>query len=658
MINARAILVIIFVFFFFFALVIKLFDIQILKSEELKYFAQRQQTKLEKIPAERGMIYDRNNVLLVYNRNDVSFYADLRMLNQQEKEMIAGRFSEVFGNSKTYYMNLLAGSGKTICIEKKASGEKAQILKNFNVDGLFYQEDPTRVYHYENLASHIIGFVDKEYAGINGIEKSFEEDLHGQDGTRLVERNAIGQMLTVEEDATNPATPGNNIILTIDKVYQNILEEELRAGVKQYEASSATGIIMNPNTGEILALSNVNDFDPNKYWEADDDSRRNKALTDTYEPGSTFKSITLAALFDQNLCNEDDLVFAENGKYKFKNVYIRDTHKHEWLTVKGVMEQSSNIGISKLVQKIDDESFYKYLRGFGFGNFTSIDLPGEAKGTLKKPNQWTPITKSFMSFGYELSVTPLQMITAYSAIINGGILYQPQIIKSKTSGGKVVFENEPKQIRSVISPETSERMRKILYSIVEEGTGKNAKLDFISIGGKTGTSQKLIDGKYSSSQHNSSFIGFFPIDNPRLICLVLLNSPKIGKYGGLAAAPIFKNVASRIVLSYPDRYLTPGSIKNKIDQQFAVKQSNRIQIVSNVVQTSVPKITDRSRMPDLINSSVRDALKILNELGIDYKVKGSGRIVSQSILPGEKINKGASCFLVCEEIAVTGATIY
>src|SRR5690606_8357506 len=313
MINARAILVIIFVFFFFFALVIKLFDIQILKSEELKYFAQRQQTKLEKIPAERGMIYDRNNVLLVYNRNDVSFYADLRMLNQQEKEMIAGRFSEVFGNSKTHYMNLLAGSGKTICIEKKASGEKAQILKNFNVDGLFYQEHPTRVYHYENLASHIIGFVDKEYAGINGIEKSFEEDLHGQDGTRLVERNAIGQMLTVEEDATNPATPGNNIILTIDKVYQNILEEELRAGVKQYEASSATGIIMNPNTGEILALSNVNDFDPNKYWEADDDSRRNKALTDTYEPGSTFKSITLAALFDQNLCNEDDLVFAENG---------------------------------------------------------------------------------------------------------------------------------------------------------------------------------------------------------------------------------------------------------------------------------------------------------------------------------------------------------
>jgi len=658
MINARAILVIIFVFFFFFALVIKLFDIQILKSEELKYFAQRQQTKLEKIPAERGMIYDRNNVLLVYNRNDVSFYADLRMLNQQEKEMIAGRFSEVFGNSKTHYMNLLAGSGKTICIEKKASGEKAQILKNFNVDGLFYQEDPTRVYHYENLASHIIGFVDKEYAGINGIEKSFEEDLHGQDGTRLVERNAIGQMLTVEEDATNPATPGNNIILTIDKVYQNILEEELRAGVKQYEASSATGIIMNPNTGEILALSNVNDFDPNKYWEADDDSRRNKALTDTYEPGSTFKSITLAALFDQNLCNEDDLVFAENGKYKFKNVYIRDTHKHEWLTVKGVMEQSSNIGISKLVQKIDDESFYKYLRGFGFGNFTSIDLPGEAKGTLKKPNQWTPITKSFMSFGYELSVTPLQMITAYSAIINGGILYQPQIIKSKTSGGKVVFENEPKQIRSVISPETSERMRKILYSIVEEGTGKNAKLDFISIGGKTGTSQKLIDGKYSSSQHNSSFIGFFPIDNPRLICLVLLNSPKIGKYGGLAAAPIFKNVASRIVLSYPDRYLTPGSIKNKIDQQFAVKQNNRIQTVSNVVQTSVPKITDRSRMPDLINSSVRDALKILNELGIDYKVKGSGRIISQSILPGEKINKGAFCFLVCEEIAVTGATIY
>ncbi|MFO7447998.1 MAG: penicillin-binding transpeptidase domain-containing protein [Ignavibacteriaceae bacterium] len=661
--NSRAIIVVIMVSLFFGVLVVKLFDIQILKSEELKYYAQRQQMNTEKIKAERGLIYDRNNVLMVYNRNDVSFFLDLRMVSAKEKKEIAAKFSSVFGKSSKHYLDLMSASGKTICIEKKAPGEKAILLRNYKANGLFWREDATRIYHYEKLASHVLGFVDNEYNGINGIEKSFQNELKGLDGTMLVEKNAVGDMLTVAEEETVPAEPGENIVLTINKTYQAILEEELHAGAGEFNAASAVAIIMDPNNGEILALANAGDYDPNKYWESDDDDRRNKAVTDTYEPGSTFKSITLAALLDQNLCKEDDLVFTENGKYKYKKVYIRDTHKHGYLTVKGVMEQSSNIGISKLVEKIDDDMLYKYVRGFGFGNFTSANLPGEVKGTLKKPNQWTPLTKTFMSFGYELSVTPIQMITAFSALINGGTLYQPQIIKRRIRNGVTSFENNPEQIRTVISPETSERMRRIMRSIVEHGTGTKAKLDFISVGGKTGTSQKLIDGKYSHSHHNSSFIGFFPAEDPRVICMVLMNSPQVGRYGGLVAAPVFKKVAERIVKSDPDLFGNPlFEIKNKSNEYKIAGEGRSEQVefknVSNITGLVKPVIKNINTMPDLKNSSVRDAILTLNKLGIKYKVNGSGRIVSQSISAGEKINKKSLCVLTCEEITVSGTTVY
>src|SRR3990172_174844 len=222
--NSRAIIIIVFVFLLFTALVIKLVDIQIVKSENLKYYAQRQQMSLEKIDAERGLIYDRNNVLMVYNRNDFSFYLDLRMLTKSGKLKIADKFSQVLGKSKEYYYKLMSESGKTITLEKKIPNEKAFLLTNFKVSGLFYHEDPTRVYHYGNLASHILGFVGNEFKGINGVENSFDKELSGEEGTRLVERDAIGDMITVSEEETKPAVPGNNLVLTIDKNYQSILE--------------------------------------------------------------------------------------------------------------------------------------------------------------------------------------------------------------------------------------------------------------------------------------------------------------------------------------------------------------------------------------------------------------------------------------------------
>ncbi len=666
MINRRLLLIVLFAFISFVILIIKLVDIQIVKSEELRYYAERQQTSVDKIRAERGLIYDRSNSLLEYNRDDLSFFADMRMTSASDKIKIAEKFASVFGKSKTHYLNLMQVKGRNVCLEKKVSGEKAILLKSVKMPSVFSVDDPTRVYYYKDLAAHILGYVNNDYHGVSGIAKTFDDILSGEDGAMIVERDAIGDMITVEEELTKPAVPGLNIYLTIDKAYQTILEDELAAGVKKYDAESAVGIIMNPNTGEILALANNQDFDPNNYWDYSDDQRRNRAITDTYEPGSTFKSFTLASLLDQNLCREDETVFVENGRYKVKSVFISDTHEHAYLSVKGIIEQSSNIGISKLVQRLDDESFYKYARGFGFGNYTSVSLPGEVKGTLKKPDEWGSLTKTFMSFGYEVAVTPLQLITGYCALVNGGILYEPGILlKEVNRDGKVVESNSPREVRRVISESTSLRMRKLLTGVVENGTGKNAQIEGISVGGKTGTSQRIIDGSYSKASYNSSFIGFFPAENPQIVCLILLNSPKVGRYGGLAAAPIFKNVAQRIIERDPE--IIKPLQNDKINQDLKVAGVRNTHD-DNVVYTNaaynspdpdlISVCMEKKIMPDLISYHIKDAISILSRLGVRYVMNGTGMVVSQSLAPGSKIKKGQLCRLECKEITVNGPAVY
>lgn len=661
--SLRAIIVIIAIVIFFFAIMFRLFDVQIVKSEELKYYAERQQMKQEKIIPERGLIYDRDKTLLVYNRNDVTFHLDLRMLSRGNKKKIAKKFSSVFGKSANYYFNLMNHTPATIPFEKKVPGEKALLLKNFRIPGLFYREDPTRVYHYKNLASHLLGYLNVDYSGVNGIEKSFNDLLKGEEGIRLVERNAIGDVITFSEEETKQAVPGNDIYLTIKRSFQTALEEELKVGISEFSASSALGIIMNPNTGEILALANIGDYDPNRFWDFSNDVRRNRSITDTYEPGSTFKSFTLAVLLDQKLCNESEIVNVENGRYKFRNANISDTHKFECLTVKGVIEQSSNVGISKLSQRIDDELFYKYLRGFGFGNYTSLNLPGEVKGNLKKPSQWSALTKAFMSFGYEISVTPIQLVTAYSAIVNGGLLFKPQIIKKITnSNSELIVYNEPTEIRRVISEETSERMRRLLKGVVENGTGRFAKSEYISVGGKTGTSKKIVNGEYVND-YNSSFVGFFPVENPRVVCLILVNSPNVGKYGGLVAAPIFKRVTDKLIELEPGLIGQPKTLSpvNKDYDFVSVSKYSDENQVNHIVgnPAGIRKYNSKTTiMPELKDYSLRDAIMILTRMQVKYKVSGSGVVVSQSIEPGDKIKKGSTCVLECKEIAVSGTTVY
>ncbi|MGE5410979.1 MAG: penicillin-binding protein [Clostridiales bacterium] len=684
--NSRALVVIFVIFAFFCALAFRLFSIQIKKHEDYDYYAKNQQVEKRIIRAERGFIYDRNGELLAYDRNDVSFYVDVKMPKGKQIDSIAVRFASIFGKSKNYYKNLIRNSStRIVCLEKKVPADKAIKLKDYKIDGLFSKEDPTRVYSYDNLASHILGYVNNEYHGTEGVEKYYNKLLTGTDGTLIVQKDVRGRMITVSEDATIQPVPGNNLVLTIDKSYQKILEEELRLGLQQFQSNSAVGIIMDPNNGEILALANMPDFNPNFYWNYKDEIRRNRAVTDTYEPGSTFKSVTISTLIDQKLVKLDESVYAENGKYKYKRANITDSHRHQFLTVRGIIEQSSNIGMAKIIGRLDDDKFYKYLRNFGFGNFTSIDLPGESKGKLKKPESFNELTQAFMSFGYEVSVTPLQIISSYAALVNGGKLFQPHLLKKITDRNcETKEEVAPKMLRNVISDKTSAKLRDLLVGVVENGTGDKAKIENVKVGGKTGTSQQLINNKYSSSSHNSSFVGFFPADNPKVLIYVLVSAPKVGQYGGVVAGPIFKNIAERLLQTdinllsnskgqyksktsdtFKDVFTSNNikQLKNQKKPDNSVKKEEKENSYANIPETVInnPKsrklIVNKHIMPDLTNNYLRDAVTLLTEMGIKSKVSGSGKVVSQSITPGQAVKPGLVCTLKCEERKISGARI-
>ncbi|MAT58399.1 MAG: hypothetical protein CMF23_10555 [Ignavibacteriae bacterium] len=660
--NSRALLSIFIFFVAFIAISVRLFNIQVRDHDKFKYYAERQQNRIYPIKAERGIIKDREGKVLAYTKDDISLFADTRMLTKSRRDTLASALSSVFGKSKNHYYKLFDSKKGNVLLEKKVSRVESLLLSDLVVDGFFKTEDYTRVYPYGKLASHVLGFVDQAENGATGIEKQFNDYLSGQDGRLLVERDALGRIVTVNDALTVPALTGAEVTLTISQQYQSILEEELEKGLNEYQSNSGVGIIMNPQNGEILAMASLPNYNPSSYSQFSNEERRNRILTDTYEPGSTIKGIVMAMLMDEGKVNPNEVINTENGSYKFLRTRIKDTHAFEKLTVQEVLEQSSNIGMVKLSTRIDDNAFYKYLRDFGFGNTTSIDIPGETGGRLKKPDEFSKYTKAFVSHGYEIAATPLQVITAFSAVINGGILYQPHVVKKVNSNvNNEVVQFDSKKIRKVISEKTSEKMKNLLIGVVENGTASLARLDDMLIGGKTGTSQKLVNGSYSSSEYNSSFIGFFPADNPQVICLVVIDSPKIGRYGGRVAAPIFKNIAERIIESDINfsPYRKDIKRKNETNKDFLIAENletenyvpkNEIFITANYSENSKEKEVEnysRTTMPSLYNKSIKESITRLTALGIKYKIKGSGKVIDQSIMPGTKLKEGMICELVC-----------
>ena len=421
-----------------------------------------------------------------------------------------------------------------------------------NLRGIYFERDTTRIYPNASMLCHVIGFTDFEHRGIQGVEASMEEYLHGQDGYRFIEHNRAGQEIVLYRGQERAPRDGYQVHLTVDLNLQNIVENEIDAAVREYSPQKATIILMRPQTGEILAMANRPNFDLNERSEAKPEQMKNRAIIDMMEPGSTFKIVSAAAALNEKKVRPDSTIFCENGLWNFGGKPLHDHKAYGELSVQDILVKSSNIGAAKLALSIGEQKFYEYIRRFGFGDRTGVELPGEIPGVIRPPQSWSKISITRIPMGHEVGVTPLQMTVAMATIANGGKLVTPRIVKSiTTEDGKTVTTFSPTVLRQVISPETAAQVGNALRGVVSDrGTAAAAAVPGFTISGKTGTAQKVDPhGGYEHGKYVVSFCGYLPADHPEFVGIVVLDDAKTTNpelnYGGLVAGPIFGRIAEK-----------------------------------------------------------------------------------------------------------------
>ena len=702
----------------FLAVAVRLAFVQGVRGFYYHRVAQKQYESEVPLRADRGMVYDRNGSLIISNSYGYSYAVDPQLLDSEAVNKIAEKFAAVFNKPPGFFLQKMSSKSKFVWLARSIDTEQAGALQNFDLYGLIRLQEQQRLYPYEATAGQVLGYTNVDGKGASGIELEFDSLLAGKDGYEVMQRDGIGrEMPAVDYPKVDPV-PGSGIQLTIDMNVQQIVEEELAAGVESVNGSAGSAVFMNPNTGAVLAIANYPRFDPSDYTRFSFGDSRDRAITDVFEPGSTFKIVTASAALEEGIEKPNDMIFAERGRYVLYGRPIEDFEHAGWITFRRALELSSNIAFSKIGMKIPAEKFYRYARDFGFGAPTGIELPGEVQGELKKPYEWSRVSEPFMSFGYEVLVTSLQMAQAYAAIANGGILMKPYIINRVVdSKGNVLFQSSPVEIRRVVSPEVAQTLTGMFVDVVEHGTGMPAKINDLLVAGKTGTAQKLVDGKYSKKFYHASFAGFFPIPNPSIVGFIMVDSPMNGYTGGSAAAPIFKKIATRIygimqrrtaefsnddlkmvstissgnqdnhkvsgqnylrspekngptlaakseMVSVPDvSFLDPVSAKAILENSGLATIDKEVSegfiVLSEqpVAGTMVPKgaaiqlsfvdAKKMTRLPDFRGASIRKATSFLLSAGIQFQVIGSGKIMSQSPMPGSPINRKSTVVISC-----------
>jgi len=532
-------------FFFLFLCVARLLFIQFFRSEYLASIARKQHNLYVELEPRRGTIYDINMRPQAINIPADSLFASPVGMSSADKERAIKQLAPILGVERSYLSERLGRKKYFIWLQRKMTPQQSEEARKLNIKGIGCVKESKRCYPNGYLASHLIGFAGIDNNGLEGNELLYNKYLKGEGGWAYFLRDARQKRLEIWENMVLPKD-GDNVVLTIDGVIQYIAERELQ---KAYESSNAKGgsiVVMNPHTGAILAMANRPTFDLNEYASSSQDSRRNRAVCDMFEPGSVFKIVAASGALEEKKSREDEKFFCENGSYRIASHVLHDHRSHGWLTFSEVIEQSSNIGTSKIAQKLGPAEFYRYIRLFGFGAKTGVDIPGEISGVTKNPRQWSKISIATMPMGQEIGVTVLQLACAFSVIANGGTLMKPYLVSEvRDKYGEAIQEFKPQAIRQVISTETAARMRKILTGVVQHGTGKLAQVPGFTAGGKTGTAQKLDpDGRYSHSKFTASFVGFAPAEEPALVVAVVLDEPRPYYYGGVVASPVFRNVVS------------------------------------------------------------------------------------------------------------------
>ncbi|MBU1006779.1 MAG: penicillin-binding protein 2 [Candidatus Omnitrophica bacterium] len=498
----------------------------------------------------RGVIYDRNKKELAVSINLSSVYADPLLI--KDKPSAARKLSGALNISESKILKDLTEKKRFAWIARKVSLDKERAVKRLRIKGVDFVKEPRRVYPNNKLASHIIGFVGLDDKGLEGVELMYDRFLKGAVGWRYTIRDAKRREVPGYEYKQIPPADGNDIILTIDSVVQAFAERELNNAFKKYNALGGSIVVMDPHTGDILALANSPSYDPGDINSSPAEARRNRAICDFFEPGSSFKIVTASAVLEENVLSQNDELFCENGEFKWGRHTYHDHTPHGWLPYKDVIKYSSNIGTMKSAVKLGKTGLYRYAKRFGFGEKTGIALPGEVKGILRHPRTWSKLSVCSISMGQEVAATAIQLACAVSSIANNGYYVKPRIIDSiQDKTGSVIKKFEREKMHRVISEDTAKEIRGILRGVVEEGTGKSAEVKGYFPAGKTGTAQKVeSNGTYSHSKFTASFVGFLPYNDPMFTVVVILDQPRPQYYGGTVCAPVFKKVTEQMMRYY------------------------------------------------------------------------------------------------------------
>jgi len=532
----------------------RLIYLQAIKHDEYAGLAAVKHVYKQIIHAERGIILDANNEVLAHNVPVETVVADATLLNNQEA--IVDLLSIELGIPSRELTAKLSSGRRYIVIKREVPAGRASALREKlrtgNLRGIYFEHDATRVYPNGSMLCHVIGFTDFDHHGIQGVEASMDEYLHGQDGYRFIEHNRAGQEIVPYRGQERAPRDGYQVHLTVDLGLQNIVENEIDAAMQQYSPQKATIILMRPQTGEILAMANRPHFDLNLRSATKPEQMKNRAIIDMMEPGSTFKIVAAAAALNERKVRPDSSIFCENGLWNFGGSALHDHRAFSYLSVRDILIKSSNIGAAKLALTVGDQKFYEYIRRFGFGERTGVELPGEINGLIRPPQAWSKISITRIPMGHEIGVTPLQMTIAMATIANGGKLIVPRIVKSITTAeGKTISSLSPVVLRQVISSETAKEISDALRGVVSDaGTAAAAAVPGFTIAGKTGTAEKVDPrGGYEQGKYVVSFVGYLPAEHPEFVGLVVLDDAHTSKpelnYGGLVAGPIFARLAEK-----------------------------------------------------------------------------------------------------------------
>lgn len=624
-VRRRLLLLLIMLCLLFVALTVRLAYVQLGKGAELSEKAEESWRRNIPYSAKRGEVSDRNGNVLAYNITTPTVMAI--PVQVKSPETTAKSLAPLLGMSEEALYKAITKRQSIVRLQpggRKITMEKAQKIRDLALPGIVVAEDNKRYYPYGGLAAHILGFTGGYNQGLTGVERKYDSELSGMNGSVSYLSDAGGRLMPGSSEKYVKPKDGLNLELTIDKSIQSIMERELDQAMARLQANSALSIAMNPKTGEILAMAARPGYEPDAYQDVDPAVyNRNLPIWMTYEPGSTFKIITLAAALEEKKVSLKNERFFDPGFVKVGGATLRCWKRggHGSQTFLQVVENSCNPGFVALGQRLGKETLFKYIKNFGFGSKTGIDLAGEENGILFKLSQVGPVELATTSFGQGVSVTPIQQITAVSAAINGGKLFKPYVAKAWTNpeSGDIVSENSPQLVRQVISEETSKQVREALESVVANGTGGNAFIDGYRVGGKTGTAQKVINGRYSQNEHIVSFIGFAPADDPQIVVYTAVDNPQGIQFGGVVAAPIVRSILADALeyMKVPRR-----------DDQVAKKYK----------YGEVPIVT----VPDLMGQSAQEIYEDLN-MNFNLAKSGAGNVViNQSPKAGARVERGST----------------